>query len=162
MELDLLTHFFFAVLATAGLGIVLQVPLKFLVRSGIIGGIGWAIFIYLAKSLDFSTVYANFIAAIVVALLSEIAARLTKQPVNIYIIPGVLPLVPGLGMYQGMSQIISGHYEYGMNILMHAGSDAGAIAIGMMLITSIFRMLKITNEQGKLLKEKIKKIKIED
>lgn len=156
MELDLLTHFFFAVLATCGFGFILQVPSKSLVKSGLIGGMGWAIFIYMSKSLDYSTVYANFSATIVIAILSEIAARLTKQPVNIYIIPGVLPLVPGLGMYQGMSKIISGHYEYGMNILMHAGSDAGAIAIGMMLIASFFRMLKITNEQSKVFREKMK------
>ena len=159
MEIDYLSAFFFAFLATCGFGFILQVPLKSLQTSGIIGAVGWVVFIHIARTLGHSTAYANFTATIIIALMSEFAARISKQPVNIYVIPGIIPLVPGLGMYQGMTQIISGHYEYGMNILMHAGSDAGAIAMGMMLVTSIFRMFKITNEQGKVLREKMKKRK---
>lgn len=156
MEIDYLNAFFFSFLATCGFGFILQVPVKSLQSSGLVGAIGWVVFIYLAKSMGHSTVYANFTATVVVAVLSEIAARLTRQPVNIYVIPGIIPLVPGLGMYQGMTKIIVGNYEYGMSILMHACSDAGAIAMGMMLVTSIFRMLKITNEQRKNLEQKIK------
>lgn len=156
MEIDYLTAFFFAFLATCGFGFILQVPLKALQTSGIIGAIGWVVFIHIARTMGSSTAYANFTATIIIALVSELAARISKQPVNIYVIPGIIPLVPGLGMYQGMTQIISGHYEYGMNILMHAGSDAGAIAMGMMLVTSIFRMFKITNEQRKHIQEKLK------
>ncbi len=156
MEIDYLTAFFFAFLATCGFGFILQVPLKSLQTSGIIGAIGWVVFIHIARTMGSSTAYANFTATVIIALVSELAARISKQPVNIYVIPGIIPLVPGLGMYQGMTQIISGHYEYGMNILMHAGSDAGAIAMGMMLVTSIFRMFKITNEQRKHIQEKLK------
>lgn len=156
MEIDYLTAFFFAFLATCGFGFILQVPLKALQTSGIIGAIGWVVFIHIARTMGSSTAYANFTATVIIALVSELAARISKQPVNIYVIPGIIPLVPGLGMYQGMTQIISGHYEYGMNILMHAGSDAGAIAMGMMLVTSIFRMFKITNEQRKHIQEKLK------
>lgn len=156
MEIDYLTAFFFAFLATCGFGFILQVPLKALQTSGIIGAIGWVVFIHIARTMGSSTAYANFTATVIIALVSELAARIRKQPVNIYVIPGIIPLVPGLGMYQGMTQIISGHYEYGMNILMHAGSDAGAIAMGMMLVTSIFRMFKITNEQRKHIQEKLK------
>lgn len=155
MEIDYLNIFFFAFLATCGFGFILQVPVKALQTSGLIGAMGWVVFIYLVKSMGYSTVYANFTATIIIAVLSEIAARLTYQPVNIFVIPGIIPLVPGLGMYQGMTKIISGNYEYGMSILMHAGSDAVAIAMGMMLVTSIFRMFKITNEQRKNIEQKI-------
>ena len=39
-------------------------------------------------------------ALIAVALLSEILAFLKKNPATIYLIPGLLPLVPGSGMFQ--------------------------------------------------------------
>ncbi|MDO4179004.1 MAG: threonine/serine exporter family protein [Phascolarctobacterium sp.] len=147
MEINYVSAFVFAFIATCGFGFIIQVPFKAIPTSGIIGAIGWVVFVYISKGFGHSTVYANFTATVVVAVLSELFARLMKQPVNVYVIPGVIPLVPGLGMYNGMTKILSRHFEYGMSILMQACSDAGAIAMGMMLVTSIFRMIKISKEQ---------------
>ena len=150
MEVNLFYAFVFAYCATAGFGILLQSPYRSVQTSGIIGAIGWVVFVYMTKCLEYDSFYSNFIATIVVAVLSEIFARLTKQPVSIYVIPGVIPLVPGLGMYKGMTTILGNHYEYGMSILMGAAMDAGAIALGMMLVTSIFRFSTLKQEENRI------------
>ncbi len=99
----------------------------------------------------YSSFYANFFATVALSLLSELAARVFKQPVTIFVIPGIIPIVPGLGMYKGMTKIIENNYEGGVNTLLTAGMDAGAIALGMMFMTSIFRVLKISRDHKRLL-----------
>ena len=60
-----------------------------------------------------------------------------------FVIPGIVPLVPGLGIYQGMFAIINNEYNNGTSILLTAMTDSVAIAIGVMLVSSLFRVLKV-------------------
>lgn len=143
--------FTFSFLATAAFGVLFQAPKKTLAISGVIGAVGWVIFVYMRKDLGYSSFYANLSATVILSLLSELAARVFKQPVTIFVIPGIIPIVPGLGMYMGMTQIIENRYEVGMNTLLTAGMDAGAIALGMMFMTSIFRVLKMSKDHKRLL-----------
>ena len=152
MQLDYYVEaFFFAFIATVAFAVLFQAPKKTLAVSGIIGAVGWVIFVYMRKDLMYSSFYANFFATVALSLLSELAARVFKQPVTIFVIPGIIPIVPGLGMYKGMTKIIENNYEGGVNTLLTAGMDAGAIALGMMFMTSIFRVLKISHDHKRLL-----------
>lgn len=106
MEVNVLSAFVFAFFATAAFGILFQAPKKTLVSSGLIGAVGWVLFVLLRHQLGYNSFHANFFAAVVIALGSELSARLCRQPATVFVIPGIIPLVPGLGMYQGMTQII--------------------------------------------------------
>ena len=119
--------------------------------SGVIGAVGWVVYCYIRKDLAYDSFYAMFFATVALSLLSELAARVFKQPVTIFVIPGIIPIVPGLGMYRGMAAIIENNYETGMNILITTGMDASAIALGMMLMTSVFRVIKISKDHKRLL-----------
>ena len=152
MEVKLLEAFAFSFFATAAFGILFQAPKKSLPISGIIGAIGWVVFVFLRQHMEVNSFYANFIATAVLSLASELCARAFKQPATIFVIPGIIPLVPGLGMYQGMAQIISKSYDHGMTILLTAGTDSAAIALGVMVMTSIFRVIKISKEANMLFK----------
>lgn len=151
MVINFFYAFFFAFLATVAFGILFQAPKKTLIAGGIIGAVGWVVFVYLGKVAGYSSFYANFFATVVIALGSELCARIFKQPVTVYVIPGIIPLVPGLGMYRGMNMIIENSYEMGMNTLIIAAMDASAIALGMMFMASFFRVLKIRKERTMLL-----------
>ena len=147
MEIRLLTAFFFAFIATAAFAVLFQAPKKSLPISGIIGAIGWVAFVYIRKELGYNSFPANFCATVLLSLASELSARFFKQPSTVFIIPGVIPLVPGLGMYQGMTQLIEKQYDLGMSILLTAILDAVAIALGVMVVTSFFRVLKISRKR---------------
>ena len=134
--------FVLAFLATISFGILFQAPKKSLVPLGFIGAVGWVVFIVLRQGMDYASFNANFIAAFTIAVLSEASARIFKQPTTVYLVPGVIPLVPGLGMYKGMNQIIANNYDVGMSLLLTACTDAGAIALGLMMVASIFRVIK--------------------
>lgn len=144
MEVRLLTAFVFAFIATAAFGVLFQAPKKSLPVCGVIGAIGWVAFVYIRKELGYNSFPANFCATVLLSLASELSARWFKQPSTVYIIPGVIPLVPGLGMYQGMTQLIEKNYDLGMSILLTAILDSVAIALGVMVVTSFFRVLKLS------------------
>lgn len=151
MQENFFYAFLFSFLATAAFGILFQAPRKSLVTSGIIGAVGWVIFVFLRFYLEHNSFYANFLATIFIALSSEFVARVFKQPVTVYVLPGIIPLVPGLGMYRGMTKIIEKNYDAGMDTLLTAGTDAAAIALGMMFMASVFRVIKISKERQQLL-----------
>jgi uncharacterized membrane protein YjjB (DUF3815 family) len=52
----------------------------------------------------------NLLGALIGAGFSEICARLTKVPVPIYMVPCVIPLVPGSALYATMFNFVSGNY----------------------------------------------------
>ena len=168
--MEIITAFGFACIATMAFAVLFQAPKKIVLIDGVIGAIGWVVFIYLRHELGYTSFVSNFCATISLALASELSSRIFKQPVTVFVIPGIVPLVPGLGIYQGMFAIINNEYnngtsilllvpglgiyqgmfaiinnEYnnGTSILLTAMTDSVAIAIGVMLVSSLFRVLKV-------------------
>lgn len=143
MEINMFLHFCFSFVAIAAFAILFQAPKRTLVPCGITGAVGWCIYKYLGLHIGVSSFYANLIATIALAILAETFARLAKEPATIFIATGVIPLVPGLGMYKGMNKIIENYYEQGASILITAGTDSMAIALGIMMVASVFRVFKM-------------------
>lgn len=134
--------FIFSFLATAAFGILFQAPKRRLWMCGIVGAVGWCIFKFLMQDLEYTSFYANLVATVALSVLSELFARWAKEPSTIFIATGVIPLVPGLGLYKGMSKIIIHAYDQGMEILITAGTDSMAIALGVMMVASVFRVIR--------------------
>ena len=151
MVINYWAAFIFSFIAAAEFAILFQAPKKSLPVSGVIGAVGWVVYIYIRKDLNYDSFYAMFAATVALSLLSELAARIFKQPVTVFVIPGIIPIVPGLGMYKGMAAIIENNYDTGVNILITTVMDASAIALGMMLMTSVFRVFKLSKDHKRLL-----------
>ncbi len=141
-DMPIYMHFIYSTLATIGFSIFLNAPVKSLLPAGITGGLGWAIYYYL-MGFSSNSIFANFIAAAIVSLISEILARKLKHPAILFVIPGIIPLVPGLGMYNTMLYLVQGDYD----LAISTGADvlfvACAIALGVLLITSLARTLNL-------------------
>ena len=139
-DMPLYLHFIYSFIATVGFAIFLNAPKSTLMSSGLVGGLGWSVFYYLVKSSG-NDIFANFIAALLVSYISEILARRLKQPAIIFIIPGVIPLVPGLGMYNTMLYLVQHDY----NNAIAKGADVlfvgGAISLGILVVTSLVKTL---------------------
>lgn len=138
--------FIFAVFSTMAFAVLFQAPKKFLPVCGAVGAVGWLVFIHLRHGAGLDSFYANLASAFVVTLLSELAARILLAPATIFVLPGIFPIVPGLGIYNGMSKLIEHDYLQGSALLLTAGLDAIAIAFGIMFVGSLFRVWKISCE----------------
>lgn len=140
----LLKEFIFASASTVGFSVLFNAPRKSLLLGGITGGIGWIIF-SLVKGQ--SAIFASFIASIVIGLLGEVFARIQKKPVTIFIIPGIVPIVPGYGLYLTMVYLINDKYYSAVQTGTEAVFTAGAISIGIVIVSSTSRLLKVLKKR---------------
>lgn len=139
-DMPVFMHFFYGFFATIGFSIFLCAPKKVLIPCGFAGALGWAVYYFLATA-SVNNVNSNFLATILVTFVSEFLARRLKQPAIIFIIPGIIPLVPGLGMYNTMLYLVQGNF----NDSIAKGADVvfvgGAIALGVLIVTSLSNTL---------------------
>lgn len=153
-DMSLVLHFIFAFFATIGFAIFLNSPNKTLLANGFIGAISWTIYAFITITID-NTIMSNFLAAITVSLLSEIAARKLKQPAIVFIIPGIILLVPGVGMYKTILFLIQSNYSdaiaKGADVLFAGVS----ISMGVLIVTSLFKSIRIAKQNKKLSKEEV-------
>ena len=100
------------------------------------GGAGWLVY-----SLLGCTIPAAFLAAVVIGVSSEIAARVRRCPVTCYLIIALLPLVPGGGIYRAMSHALAGNMQQFMTTFFETFGIAVALAVGAMISSSAFRAI---------------------
>lgn len=89
---------------------------------------------------EINSMLACFIAASAAAVYSEIMARRFKAPVNMYLIIGIIPLVPGGTTYYAMISLISGDGVVALDRALEAFGSAGAIAMGIFAVSSAVRL----------------------
>ncbi|NLP45471.1 MAG: threonine/serine exporter [Epulopiscium sp.] len=124
-----------AFFATIFFSIIFNIAKKNLIFCGLGGAIGWFIYLCCIQSIH-SPVLASFLGALTVAIFSRSMSKIRKVPVTIFLISGIIPLVPGAGMYRTMFAIINndlvGAATYGISTLQ----IAGVIAIAMVMVSS--------------------------
>lgn len=131
---------FYAFLACVGFSIVFDIKKPhFVAISSLIGAVGWAVFLLL-ESVG-SEVFRYLLATITISIFSEIFARILKAPATIFLLIGIIPLVPGSGLYYAMNYLINGNYTMFAQKGIQTAAYAGAIAIGVSMVTSIVRMI---------------------
>ena len=138
----LLLHFVAAFCATASFSLLFNAPLNTFVAAGLTGGAGWVTFVALRDFVLLSSINANLLASIVIAFLGEIYARREKKPVTIYVVPGIVVLVPGYSIYKAMNLFLNDYSSEGMTILLRARMESGAIAVGILVVGVIARITK--------------------
>ena len=129
-------------MATCGFSIFFNAPKKLLLPSSVVGGVGWIIYLVMSVHFDNPLVYA-FTAAIFIAVSSEIFARLLKQPAIVIIIPGILPLVPGISLYNTVLYTIQKKYELAASTGTRAIIISIGISLGILVVASLSRMFNI-------------------
>lgn len=81
-----------------------------------------------------------FIAAAAVTVYSEIMARIFKSPVNMYLVIGIIPLVPGGLTYYACLSLVSGEREQFLTRASLAFAEAGSIAMGIFAVSSAVKV----------------------
>lgn len=130
-----------AFLAVVTIAVLNGVPVKYLIYSGTVGAAGWAVYL-LMGFIDLPEAMAMFVATVIVAIVSHVYARVLKAPVTLFLVCGILPLVPGVAMYRVVyCLLISDHVAAGHYAITTA-SVTGAIALAVFLVDTMFKMKK--------------------
>lgn len=132
----------FSFMATAFFALLMQAPKKSVLVSSAIAAAGYCC--YFLTSTYFNDLLGYFLGALIIALMGEFAARRLKMPATIFIFPGVIPLVPGMGLYRTMLAMVQGSldkaFSTGIYTLLIAGTMAMAMAISAVLVNTNRRL----------------------
>ncbi len=77
------------------------------------------------------------------ALAAELLARLLKAPATLYLAAGLIPMVPGGGLYRGVLLGLEGNPMASVEVLYATLLQVGAIALGLILVSSMLKLLPL-------------------
>lgn len=117
------------------------------------GALGWLCYL-LTAPLVHSDIIQSFFAALVISAWSELMARLRKCPVTSYLLVALFPLVPGGGIYYTMEYAMSGETSLFLSSLLHTLGLAGALATGVLMVSSLMRLFTVSQEKHRARQEK--------
>lgn len=136
--MNLLYSFVAGTISCVGFCILINIPRRSIAVASFIGGFGFLTYQFCI--INGSTPGTSaFVGACAVALLSDLCSRKFKEAATIFIIPGILPLVPGAGMYYTMKALIDGNYDLAADKANSTFLIAGAIAMALLVVGSIIR-----------------------
>jgi uncharacterized membrane protein YjjP (DUF1212 family) len=69
-------------------------------------------------------------SAVFAGVYAEIAARLLRAPVTVFLVPGLVPLLPGGALYYAMAALVQGDSATGLRYAMQTTQAAIGIAVG--------------------------------
>jgi len=103
------------------------------------GALAWASYM-IAVSLGGSDLFGYLCAAICASVYSETMARIRKYPAISYLVVSIFPLIPGASVYYTMTHAVKGDMASFADMGMHTIGIAGAIAVGILLVSTAFRI----------------------
>lgn len=127
---------FIAIVAFATL---LETPRKYLFHAGITGAVGGCVYL-ISMACNQDVVISSFFSALAISFTSHIFARIFKAPVTIFLIAGILPTVPGAGMYRIVYYIIAGNNAMSSYYFIQTLEIAGMIALAVFIVDSVFKI----------------------
>lgn len=135
----MLKNIIFSFIASFSAGILFNVRKKSLMAAGITGMLGWLLYIISKDSLN-SVPIAAFFSSTLIGFVSEFFARKYKSPSTVFLIPGIVPLVPGASMYYSMLELTKNNLSRAAIQANNTVFIALAISCGIVTSVSITRL----------------------
>ena len=126
-----------ALLGSIGFGILFNLRGLRLMLAGLGGMLGWIIYLILFHFTG-QEVMCYGIATILTTLYSQALARIVKSPATLFLVPSVVPMLPGGYLYYTMLYGVQGNWDAFLSQGILTLSTATAIAVGMMLGSSLY------------------------
>lgn len=97
--------------------------------------LAWAVYLAVHSAVP-SVFIPNLCASAFAVSYSEVLARLRKCPATLFLVPTIIPLVPGSSLYYAMENAVNGDYETARAFGHKTLICALAIAAGISLVTA--------------------------
>jgi len=128
----MLAYLVFCFLAIMCFAIIFNVPRSEFLTCGLIGTAGWTVSFFFREST--MMFFGIFLAACCITILSRIFARVRHSPLTVYLVPGILPLVPGGAAYNTMYAILLGEQASAALLAINTLQTAASICLGILTV----------------------------
>lgn len=128
-----------AAIAAAAFAYASYAPLRALAPIAVIAAVAEAVF-SLATDRGLGTAWASALAAVLVGLVAYSVSGRVRVPPLVVVVSAVVPLLPGLAIYRGLSLLSEGHN--GLLSIVAAAATAIALAAGVIFGEYVAQPLK--------------------
>lgn len=133
---------------TVAFALLFGVPRKFYPYCGVCGGAGWWLYLLLSGTGGCTAVEATFFATVLTVLLSRFFAVRERCPVTVFLIAGIIPLVPGAGIYWTAYYLVTDRLSLALSHGFAAIKAAIAIVLGIVVVFELPQKLFRTRRRG--------------
>jgi uncharacterized membrane protein YjjB (DUF3815 family) len=132
---------FVAALGGACFGILFKIPTRYFLHSTVLAMIAKLGAGMLAERSHIG--FATFVSAFVVCSISHLFARASGKPAQIFLIPGIMFLVPGSSIYKAFSGVMSGDFIIAQTLSAQAIVVTVSISFALLLANWIVPSRKL-------------------
>lgn len=143
-------------IASAAFVVIFNAQKSSLIQGGIVGMVSWFIYFIMVNRGGYDSVAASLVASFFVAVISQLFSRIYKTPVLVFIVAGIIPLVPGGLAYETMRNFVENDYNTGVALATKTLLISGAIALGLIfseVINQVIRKSRLSLRMNSKLKQ---------
>jgi len=118
------------VVASLSFGVVLGLPARRLPIALASGGLVWGL---QAATRGLAGAQGVFLTSLLLAVASNLYARRTQRPAQLFLMPGMLLLVPGALSFRSLEALLRGDYLAGATQFVDVLVVAGALVMGLLV-----------------------------
>ena len=145
LVLDFTFDFIMCFCATFCFCFIMNSPKKSMVIASLFASVGFLIYDFV-KLTGIGEPVSIFVGTACIAISGEFCARVFKMPSTVFVFPGVVVFVPGMGIYRTMLALIQSDFErfqkIGTETIIIALAMAMAIAVINVFSRQVFRKKK--------------------
>ena len=113
-----------------------------LILASLGGAFSWTLYL-LVEPLFPSEMFRYFLSAAFVAFYAEILARILKTPATTFLVPSIIPHVPGGSLYHTMRYALNREWGACLSQAVYTLSLALGLALGIIAVMSAFGVINV-------------------
>lgn len=146
--INALIQILMGLVGTLGFNILFNIRGKKLVFATLGGLISWSIFLALQPLLPGETI-RYFLSSAAVTVYGEVLARKVKTPTTTFLVPSVIPLIPGSALYYTMNYALKKQWTDFAHQAFYTLQLAMSLAVGIIAVTTVVRLTTILMDKAK-------------
>ncbi len=127
-------------LGTLGFNILFNIRGRKLIFASLGGLISWSVFLGL-QPLFADEAIRYLLSAAVVTVYGEVLARVEKTPTTTFLVPSVIPLIPGGALYYTMNYALNKQWSQFAHQAFYTLQLALCLAVGIIAVTTTVRLV---------------------
>lgn len=138
--MEWLLHLLFSFTASFFFAVLFDAPKRLFFFAGVAGATGWTVSRILLDLFSMHEIYATMFGTLVLGIVCHLMARMLKEPATMFMVPGIIPFVPGGLAYEATSLLVQFEYNLSLNTMLEVILIAGAVAVGLLFADQLSKM----------------------
>lgn len=113
-----------------------------LVFASLGGALSWMLYLLVEPYFP-SEMFRYFLSAVFVAFYAELLARVMKTPATTFLIPSIIPHIPGGALYHTMRYALNREWSACLSQAVYTLSLALGLALGIIAVLSVFGVVNV-------------------